>query len=29
MQIHTEAANRFSPKGDYTICGAFCRMEKL
>jgi len=29
IQLHIEAANRFSPKGDYTICGALCRMEKL
>jgi len=27
-QLHIEAANRFSPKADYTICGAFCKMEK-
>jgi len=29
IQLHIETANRFSPKGGYTICGVFCKMEKL
>jgi hypothetical protein len=29
IQSHIEMANRFSPKGDYTNCGAFCKMEKF
>ena len=29
IQLHIETVNRFSPKGDYTICGAFCKLEKF
>jgi len=27
IQSHIEAVNRFSPKGDYTVCGEYAAVE--
>jgi len=27
IQLHIETVNRFSPKGDYTVCGACAAVE--